>query len=218
MARMRPIPFALVAPATIILFGAAVTLASTLLGLRELRSHAQDSAAFHSRVMAATFAARLAELPDETRADALVVGAQKCACTLLIIDRTKTVRHAAPRQPLSQTDLAELKTGPGSVLIGDKTHWYSSASLGAGEPRIFALAEIPDIASAENVLISSMVAFATLLLAAAGFVGWALARDVHSDVLYVRGQIVSMAEERALSKTKTIPVRTIDQVGELTAS
>jgi signal transduction histidine kinase len=63
-----------------------------------------------------------------------------------------------------------------------------------------------------------MIAFSVILLAAGGFVGFALARDVHADVLYVRDQIVSMAEARTSSQTKAIPVRTIDQVGELTAS
>jgi signal transduction histidine kinase len=77
---------------------------------------------------------------------------------------------------------------------------------------------LPDITEPRNALISSMVAFASLLLAAAGFVGWALARDVHADVLYVRDVIVSMAESRGPPRTKTIPVRTIDQVGELTSS
>jgi signal transduction histidine kinase len=77
---------------------------------------------------------------------------------------------------------------------------------------------LPDITAPRNALISSMVAFSSLLLAAAGFVGWALARDVHADVLYVRDAIVSMAESRGTPRTQAIPVRTIDQVGELTSS
>jgi signal transduction histidine kinase len=140
-----------------------------------------------------------------------------CACTVLEINREGTVLHAAPQQPLSLTTLASLQDR-GSVRIGEQAHSYFRVPLGGDGGHLVALVVLPDITEPRNALISSMVAFASLLLAAAGFVGWALARDVHADVLYVRDVIVSMAESRGPPRTKTIPVRTIDQVGELTSS
>jgi signal transduction histidine kinase len=218
MSGMRPIPFALVAPAAIVLFGAAVTLASTFLGLRELSSLAEQAAQFQSKTLARSFGARLSELGVQDRPQALLRAAETCSCILMILDQQRAVLHAAPVQPLALSDLQELDWKGGSVTVSQETYFYSSQPLAEDNTQLVALAGIVDITSAKNLLISSMVTFAALLLAAAGFVGWALARDVHSDVLYVRDQIVSMAEDRASKKTRTVPVRTIDQVGELTAS
>jgi signal transduction histidine kinase len=218
MARSRPIPFALVAPATIILFGLAVTLASTFLGVRELSAHAQESAAFRAKVLARALAARLAELPLEAHAETLNRAAQNCDCTLLIVNGQRRVVHAAPDQPLTAVELSSLHFPEGQIHERTVPLTYASSPIPQGTQRLMALTSPPDTAAAKNRLISSMIAFSVILLAAGGFVGFALARDVHADVLYVRDQIVSMAEARTSSQTKAIPVRTIDQVGELTAS
>src|SRR5690606_656155 len=214
MAGMRPIPFALVAPAAIVLFGAAVTLASTFLGLRELSSLSEQAAQFQSKTLARSFGARLSELGVQDRQQALMRAAETCSCIFMILDQQRSVLHAAPLQPLSQSDLQEISWNGGNVTIAQQNYHYFAQQLAEDNTRLVAFAGVVDITSARNQLISSMVTFAALLLAAAGFVGWALARDVHSDVLYVRDQIVSMAEDRASKKTRTVPVRTIDQVGE----
>jgi signal transduction histidine kinase len=79
------------------------------------------------------------------------------------------------------------------------------------------LAPIPDFGESTRSLLTSQLTFASLLLAAAALVAWALARDVHFDVLYVRRSITAMAHD-STGATAPIPVRTIDQVGQLTAS
>src|SRR5690606_28491816 len=53
---------------------------------------------------------------------------------------------------------------------------------------------------------------------AAAFVAWALARDVHGDVMFVKTRIVAMAGDQGAPEGEPIPVRTLDQVGQLTAS
>lgn len=218
MLRPRPIPFALVAPATIVLFGLAVTLASTFLGVRELSSHSRESATFRAQVIARSLGARLSELPPGDHARALARAAQSCECTLVVFDGQRRVLHRAPGQPLPDSELSALTLPEGSFELGTQKLFYSTSTVRRNELRLMVITTPRDTTIAENRLISSMIAFSSILLAAGGFVGWALARDVHADVLYVRDQIVSMAEARTSSKTKTIPVRTIDQVGELTAS
>src|SRR5690606_41727608 len=90
MRRMRPIPFALVAPASILLFGAAVTLASTFLGLKELASHAEQSADFRADTLARALAARLGENPTEYWGPMLQRAGTSCDCSLLAMNREKT--------------------------------------------------------------------------------------------------------------------------------
>lgn len=218
MAKARPIPFALVAPATIVLFGLAVTLASTILGVRELSAHAQESALFRAQVLARSLGARLSELSPDDHAKALQRASQSCDCTFLVLDRERRILRAVPKQPLTPDEVASLDFQGGRTGAGRQPFFYSTQTIKRGGARLVTLTSPPDITKAENQLISSMIAFSAILLAAGGFVGWALARDVHADVLYVRDQIVTMAEAHTSAQTKTIPVRTIDQVGELTAS
>lgn len=223
MARTRPIPFALVAPATIVLFGLAVTLASTFLGFRELSEHARESANFRAQVLARSLGARLSELSPDAYEKLLGRAHQNCKCTFLILDSARRVLQAVPNQPLSGDELASLDFEGGRVGAKPAQFFYSTSTIKStaterGAARLLVLTSPLDITREENRLISSMIAFSVILLAAGGFVGWALARDVHADVLYVRDQIVTMAEAHTSAQTKSIPVRTIDQVGELTAS
>ncbi len=218
MPRMRPIPFALVAPATIVLFGLAVTLASTFLGLRELSSHASDSGEFRAIVLVRSLGARLAELPEEERSWALDRAVEDCRCSLILTDENQEPLHVTSTLPIEPRDLDRLLGDKGTLQRGDGVVFYATQILKGTTQKLTAVVAPPDIALAQKRLISSMIAFSTLLLTAGGFVGWALARDVHADVLYVRDQIVRMAQARTSSTTEPVPVRTIDQVGELTSS
>ena len=92
----------------IVLFGVAVTLASTFLGLRELSSRAEDSAAFQAKVLSRSLGARLSELPTEQHEEALLRAAQTCACTLLMVDGEKHAVRAAPKNAITRLDVSRL--------------------------------------------------------------------------------------------------------------
>src|SRR5690606_37841846 len=218
MKRRRPIPFALVAPATILLFGIAVTLVSTFLGIQKLSSRAEEAAEFRAEVIARSLAPRLAGSDQEPQGLLANSAASLDGSILLVIDEEGTVLHAAPRQPLSQKSLRELRDGGGRVIVSDQEYFYRSHALGKSNDRLFAFSPLPEIAARKNSLVSSMLTFAVLLLVAAGFAGWALARDVHSDVLFVRNTIVAMAKDSGRPQIDAIAVRTIDQVGHLTSA
>ncbi len=218
MASKRPIPFALVAPATVVLLGAALTLVSTILGIADLSRHARASANFQVSAISKSFAPRVKKTPAPERQLLMERAANNCACVLLLVDSQGIVRNAAPRQPLSFSQLNELASDGGSLLIFEQEYLYNSSSLHADTTRLFVFSPLPDISKQKSALVSSMVAFALVLLVAAGFVGWTLARNVHSDVVFVRDAIVSMAQTTGPTHSKAISVRTIDQVGQLTAS
>ncbi len=215
---MRPVPFSVVAPATIIFFGATVAVATTFFGLRELKTRANDAATTEAKILVEAFSKRLEEAPPPYFQTMLDQAARLSGCTLLVIDRNSVVLHAAPRQPLSENTLESLRPGSGTLLIDEQPHQYASAAISGGTSRLVALSPVSDIAEQSAAMVSSVATFAALLLAAAGFVGWALARDVHADVLYVGRRIATMAKETGPSQTGAVPVRTIDQVGQLTAS
>ncbi len=215
---MRPIPFALVAPAVVLLFGAAVTLVSTFLGLEELTSHARTSAQFEANVLADAVQARLESEPSQKYEQISRTAALYSGSIFLILSGDRTVSHAAPRQPLAESALSHLRDAQGSVSDGETSYLYAKRAFSSDGEHLVVLSPLPDIEEREAAYISSMIMFSALLLFAAGFVGWALARDVHSDVLYVRDLIVTMARRGSSQDDQQIPVRTIDQVGQLTAS
>jgi signal transduction histidine kinase len=76
----------------------------------------------------------------------------------------------------------------------------------------------PELPFATRSLIASVAAFTTLLVGAAALVALTIARDVHSDVAYVRERIVEMARENISPSGKSVPVRDVDQVGILTSA
>lgn len=215
---MRPIPFSVVAPATILFFGAAVTIATIWIGLSELDNRANEASKLRTRALAEAFAERWSEAAMMDRHVLVQQAARLSGSTLLILDRNGIARFAAPEQPLSQLALSQLGMGAGQVRVRGHLVNYATAEVTASDLRVVALAPKQDLSSSEKSLVSSVLTFAGLLLAAAGIVGWALARDVHADVLYVRDQIASMARAEGPPQIHVVPVRTIDQVGELTAS
>jgi len=213
----KAIPFVVVAPSAVVLLGSIVVLSMTFLGLHELSSQAEEAAEFKGHVLTAALGARLGSVVD-AEVPALLNHAAHTTKTTLIWANASGVREASPSQPLSDNDLAPLLRGPEgprpSIRPGESVY---VAAAGPGR-RLIALTPVASTALAQSSLVTSLLTFATLLLAAAGFVAWALARDVHSDVLYVRRLIVNMAAEDKEPEGHLIPVRTIDQVGQLTAS
>jgi signal transduction histidine kinase len=225
---MRPIPFSIVAPATIVFFGAGVAYFTIALGLNELRTHADDAVRHEAQALAATFAPRLAASPREEWPDLLNQAADSCACTLMIQTGPNTIKLAAPSQPLSSAQLANVLATTTEVIEGDDPYFVGRTQLKLARDResetnteqlhLISLMAPLDVTPQQGALVSSVATFAILLLVLAGSVGWTLARDVHSDVLFVRDRIAAMAKESEAPEARAIPVRTIDQVGQLTAS
>jgi signal transduction histidine kinase len=83
---------------------------------------------------------------------------------------------------------------------------------------LVAFVGVPDAPFATSSLIRSMVALTFLLVGAAALVAFALARDVHADVRFVRQRIVAMARAKQQPAGKLIPVGSVDQVGLLTSA
>ncbi len=213
------IPFLVVAPATVILLGLAVTIAVAWLGVRELREQRAYAAQQRSDLLAETLAARLAVLPLEQHGPFLQRSARRGGADFVLLDeaegRVVESSWSAPRgadvQLFLRSNRGELTTDVGRVH-------YAISPVGEGPRVVVALVAAPEVLFAGSSLVSSLAAFATLLVAAAGFVAWALARDVHGDVMFVRTRIVDLAKENTVLEGEPIPVRTIDQVGRLTSS
>lgn len=212
------------------LLGSAVAAAILFLGVRELEAQARDTASLRSEVLADTLAARLSSLPEDTERVAYLEQAlsDPGSAAILLDPRGEVLTRSGPAA--GDAPLPGPEQVAGALRWGEARARFHSVGVAIASPdgaladpppersqRLVVLTRVASTRGREQALLTSLLSFAVLLLGAAGFVAWALARDVHADVLYLRGLIVSMAKESTVG-TRPIPVRTIDQVGQLTAS
>ncbi len=215
----RAIPFLVVAPAAVILLGLAVTIVVAALGVYQLREQRAEAAQLRSQLLAETLAARLSVMPLEQQGPFLQQSSRRGGADFVLVDEDRgTILESswsAGQRPDAQLFIHSAR-GALTTDVG-RVH-YTTSRVGDGSRLVAALVTAPEVPFASSSLVSSLAAFATLLVAAAGFVAWALARDVHGDVMFVRTRIVDMARENNVLEGEPIPVRTIDQVGRLTSS
>lgn len=217
--RRRAVPFLIVAPLVVVLLGVGVAAAVAALGVQELRSQREDAAQLRSHLLAVTCAARLEAVTSEHHGPFVQQSARRAGAEFLVVDvESATILEsslAAADASLARRFVDEAQ-GTLQTELG-RTH-FTVAPFAAGERLAVALVGAPEVPFASSSLATSVATFAALLIAAAAFVAWALARDVHGDVMFVRTRIVAMAKEERAPEGEPIPVRTIDQVGQLTAS
>jgi signal transduction histidine kinase len=216
----RPIRFVLVAPAAVMLLGAAITLPLLLVGSSELERRAETAAALRAEVLARAVGARLSAAAVPERPALLDGSMARTSAFALLIDEHGRAVHQSAGAPARLGALAPaLVRESGQLRARERTTRFAVVALAGPTPmRLAVLLPVPPTAGAKARLMTSLGTFAALLLAAAGVVAWAMARDVDADVQYLRRLIAGMAAEDGPSTMKPIPVRTIDQVGQLTAS
>ncbi len=216
--RVRAIPFLVVAPAVVILVGLAVTVVVAALGVFELRDQRAEAAELRSQLLASTMAERLQTLPAEQQGPFLQRSARRGGADFLLLDQSDgKLLESSWRAPSSDLDVIQRnRRGVLTTELG-RLH-FSTARVGDGPRVAVALVIAPEVPFWSSSLVSSLGVFATLLVVTAAIVAWAVARDVHGDVMFVRTRIVDMAKEDKAPEGDPIPVRTIDQVGRLTAS
>jgi signal transduction histidine kinase len=219
--RRRSIPFLVVAPAVVILLGVAVAVVIGAQGVRDVRRQSDEAAELRARLLAQTLAERLRVASDSDYGFVVERAAQRSGAECVVIRQDGSVVADAMLAPLARERLVELIVrGQGEFVTKVGRTRFFAAPL--GRPRqdlsVVAFVAAPEQPYAVRSLVTSVGAFAVILIVVAALVALALARDVHADVTYVRERILQMAKEGAEASGRLIPVRTIDQVGQLTAS
>jgi signal transduction histidine kinase len=219
--RRRWPPFLVLAPALVVVVGLLAGFGIGELGLRQLRRLGESGAARDSELLAKTLAARLAATRPEDR-PALVEGAAlRSGAELLLATEDGQPRVDVTRGVGVGRDIVRYigrVSGETTTALG-RTRFHA-ARLPRPSQRLWLVAfvAVPDAPFATSSLIRSMVALTFLLVGAAALVAFALARDVHADVRFVRQRIVAMARAKHQPAGKLIPVGSVDQVGLLTSA
>ncbi len=193
------VPFVFVAPAVVFLLGTLVVAALGALGYRELHEWASGASSRRASLVARSVQSELERTPGSAREAKLDELAQRTGAILILEDsQGEPFVRAAPKRP------------PQSTL----TH---AVPFGRDGSKLVVLSPPYDPSEARATLLGALGLFAILVLAASVFVAWTLARDVQADLLFLRGVVKKVVQE-GTPEAGLIPVRTIDQVGQLTAS
>lgn len=195
----RPVPFVFVAPAVVFLLGTLVVSALAALGYWELNVWAQEASQRQADLIARSVRADIEKTPSNELEPTLNRLAQRAGATLLILgENNRVLLKASPKRPPkdSAAHVEPLSKHGGKLVV---------------------LSTPYDASEARATLVGAIGLFASLVLAASAFVAWTLARDVHSDLLFLRSLVTQLVQE-GTPEEGLIPVRTIDQVGQLTAS
>lgn len=219
--RRHSIPFLVVAPAVVILLGVAVAVVIAAQGVRDVRRQSDEAAELRARLLAQTLAERLRVASDADYAFVVERAAQRSGAECVVVRQDGSVVADAMLAPLGRERLLELTArGQGEFVTKVGRTRFFAARL--GRPRqdlsVVVFVDAPEQPYAVRSLVTSVAAFAVILIVVAALVALALALDVHADVTYVRKRILQMAKEGVEASGRLIPVRTIDQVGQLTAS
>ncbi|HVJ88304.1 MAG TPA: HAMP domain-containing sensor histidine kinase [Labilithrix sp.] len=216
-------PFVPLAPLLVVLVGVAVALGIGLVGLDQLSRAGDEHAGARAELIAATVAARLGALPQELRLEATQLAARRSAAELLVVTAGGEVIHdqtlGAPDPVALKTMLATSK-GVAEMRMGRAR--YAVRAIGPStDPnahRLVVLVPEPRAAMGVNPLASALAALAVLLLSVAAGVAYAVSHDVTRDVDFVTDRVRAMAHVRSEPTGELIPMRTMDEVGVLTAT
>lgn len=215
--KRRPVPFVLVAPAAVLILGTLVVFTMSILGFRELEARAKDAGVERAALLAQLVTQRFDGLDAEERRRVLDEASRRSSSTFLILRSDGSVGMSVPPGTIDTQALDVLRNlSPGSIPSVAGKVGFVFALRDDGQ-RLIVLSPELEATSARSNLFTSILLFAGLVIGASAFVAWTLARDVQADVLYLRKLIVELAQDGS-TEARLIPVRTIDQVGQLTAS
>jgi signal transduction histidine kinase len=219
--RCRFPPFFVLAPALVVVVGVLLGIGIGTLGLRELR-HEGDAAAYrNSELIAKMLAARLGATAKEEWPSVLELAALRSGAELVLATEDGQVVSDLSRGVGSPDDLRRffaIQTGETTTKLGQARFHAQRLPRPFQRWWLLAFVSVPEAPFATSSLIRSVSTLTALLIGAAGLVAFALARDVHTDVSFVRRRIAEMGRAKNQPAGRAIPVGSVDQVGLLTSA
>lgn len=206
----RGLRFLPLAPLAVVVLGIAAAIVVSWVGIRQLDEQTETSARRSAELLARALAARLSATEPTQYSAVIARAAQRSGMDVAVVDAGGRVTLGGASAPTP----ADLEA---SGLAADKTTsaWVVTPLRGG---RVAVRSSRGAVRAERGSLLASVAALTWILVGAAALVAFSIARDVRSDVEYVRDRIIEMAREAAAPAGQLIPVRNIDQVGMLTAA
>jgi signal transduction histidine kinase len=217
----RPLSLLVLAPALVVIVGAAAAVAIGALGVRDLRAQSDSASALRSELLAVTLGERLRATSEADRPALVERAARRSGAEVLLVEQDGSVVVDSSLKAPSRSIIVDmLVAGEGETVTQLGRTRYFTAPLGSPLEHLSVMAFVraPEAPFATGSLVTSVGALTAILAGVAVLVAYTLARDVYSDVRFVRERIVEMARVEGEPAVKPIPVRSVDQVGLLTSA
>ena len=216
--RTGRMPFTRIVPAIVLACGLLAAIATTAIGVNQLRLQSDQSAALRSQLLARTLAARLAGLPLADREWIIERASIRSGAELLLVNEDGSVMVDGTVVPPHAPGIVQLlRVGQGETQTTFGRVRFTAADVpGNGALNVLAFVPAPKQPVSTESLVRLVGAFTGILLGVAALVAFALSRDARSDVAFVTRRIVEMARPDANPAGALIPIRSIDQVGAMT--
>jgi signal transduction histidine kinase len=211
-------PFTRIVPSIVVICGLVAAIATTAIGVNELRLQSDKSASLRSELLAQTLAARLAGLDHSAQQLVARHASQNSQTELLVTDSSGVIQiddtDGPPHAP-GIVQLLRIKSGETQTLRG-RARFFAARLPHAPDRHVIVFVAAPDRPVSTESLVRLVGAFTGILLGVAALVAFALSRDAHADISYVTRRIVHMAKPETNPAGTLIPIRSIDQVGATT--
>ncbi len=215
--RKGRLPFTRLGPAIVLICGLVAAVATTAIGVSQLRLQSDANAAFRSTLLARTIAARLTGLREDAAELFLERASLRSGAELLLARPNGSILVDATVGPPHAPGIVQLlRVGSGETQTTLGRARFAAAPVVGSENRLLVFVSAPNQPLSTESLVRLVAGFTGILLGVAALVAFALSRDTHSDIAFVTRRIVQMAKPDANPAGALIPIRSIDPVGSTT--
>jgi signal transduction histidine kinase len=215
------LPLLPTAPAIVVVVGITTAVMIAFLGISQLQQTSDAAMNLRAQVISATLAARLRVAAVEDRSELLSRAARKSGAEILLVDQDgQILTNESYGVPSREEVLRLLTAGTGEERTALGRARFAARTLAPPRANLsvitFIAARSPPPGSI--ALVNAVAALTSLLLGIAVSVAFSYTKAVRDDVDYVRQRIVDMARPHADPAGEPVPIRSLDQVGVLTAA
>jgi len=220
MRASRAWPLLPLAPAIVTAIALAMALAIGIVGIDHLSRVADAHASIQAAMLADTVAARLLSLPASARLEALKLAARRTGAQFVVVDASGNVLLDASLGTMTPDFLrkiGEQRDGRTSTRFGNARFSVRPVDPPPSRQALLVFVSVPETPEGAPALISALLALTTLLVGIAGTVAYFVGRDANAEVGFVTARIAQIARERSEPTGEPVPVRALDEVGNLTS-
>lgn len=213
-------PILPLAPAIVIVVGITTAVVIALLGLSQLQQTSDEASSLRAAVLSATLAARLGSTAASDASEVVGRAARRTAAEILLVQSDGQILvNESFGAPSHEEVLHYLSAGKGEKRTALGRVRWAAIPLASGHGRaVITFVAAPSPPPGSIGLFNAVAALTALLLGIAVAVTLSYARAAQEDVDYVRQRIVDMARPHADPAGEPVPIRSLDQVGVLTAA
>jgi signal transduction histidine kinase len=206
-------------PAVVILLGVAVAAGFGFLGVADLARASDRHAAARAELLASTLGARLSQIPKPERLEVMQLAARKTGAEFLVVSAKGDVVLDASLGPADRAALLQVVgQHSGEAVTGLGRARFATEPVAGTRDTLVAFVREPAAPEGASELLRALIALTTLLVGVAAAVAYAVARDANKDVEFLGERVRGMVHVRSEPAGEAVPIRTMDQVGALTAA